>query len=173
MKHTHPLILVAARYDDAIDVVDDLEKVRQAYLDLHLDADVAVVALGRHADGSLHVLRRYEEHRSRGKVAHGLEIGLVAGAALALLPTVGLGAVAAGVLGGTATGAAAQHVTKTLTERDLQAIEDTLTAGEFALLIVGPTALEDQLRGIIPKAATHQHHRLHERALRYAKGTDG
>jgi uncharacterized membrane protein len=159
-------VLVAARYDDPIDVRDDLERVRDAYVALALDADVAIVAMGRDTDGRLDVIERYEEHRSRGQVAHGLEAGALAGAALALLPTVGIGALVVGALGGSAAGAAARHLTRSMSEDDLQAVEETVTAGEFALLVVGPTALEGTLRSILPESPTHRHHRLRERAAR-------
>ena len=162
-------MLVAARYDDHIDVINDLERVRDAYLALHLDADVAIIAIGRDEDGRLDVVRKYEEHRSRGQVAHGLEAGALAGAALALLPAVGIGALVVGALGGSATGAAARHLTRSMTEDDLRAVEESITAGEYALLVVGPTALEDTLRSIIPPSPTHRHHQLRERALRAAK----
>jgi uncharacterized membrane protein len=165
-------VLVAGRYDDRLDVLADLERVRDAYLDLHLDADVAIVATGRDEDGELTVLRKYEEQRSRSQVVHGLEAGALAGAAIALLPTVGIGALVVGALGGSATGAAARHLSRSMSDDDLLAVEETMTAGEYALLVVGPTALQDKLRSILPASPTHRHHLLHERALRAAKEGD-
>ena len=154
MSDNDTLLVLAASYDSVPDAEVDYEAVKALYHDVAATHDFDAAVVERGEDGKVHVVRKHEQPTRHG-AAKGLGWGLAVGAAFALFPAVGLGALAAGGGAGAAIGAVTGHVKKGLDNDDLKQLGEVLNKGQAGLIAVYATNMADQIAASIKADNKH------------------
>jgi uncharacterized membrane protein len=146
-------VVLAASYDTLGAAEADYHAVRELYLmSGRIDGyDAAVIT--RDAAGKVTIVVKHGQPTREG-AWHGLGIGLVGGALVALFPAVGLGAgLLLGAASGAGLGALAGHVSAGLTRADLKDLGELLDEGHSGLVVVAVSDFGDRVEHRMGRAS--------------------
>lgn len=146
-------IVFAASYDTLGAAEADYHAVRDFYLTSGLLDTYDAAVITRDDAGKVRIVIKHEQPTRQG-AWHGLGIGLVGGALVALFPAVGLGAgLLLGATGGAGLGALAGHVSAGLKRADLKDLGELLDEGHSGLVVVAAGDLGDRVEHVIRRAS--------------------
>lgn len=141
MSENDTLLVLAASYDTVSDAEVDYEAVKALYYNAGVGHDFDAAIVERDANGKVNVARKHEQ-----STRHGAWKGLAIGAAVALLPGIGLGVAAAA---GAGIGAVAGHIKGGLKDSDLKQLGTVLEKNNAGLIVLYATNMADQIAASI------------------------
>jgi uncharacterized membrane protein len=155
-----PFVLIANQYASEADALADYDGVRQLYADLGSIQDFDAAVLSRTATGKVEIVKTTDAP-TRAWAEKGLLGGLAAGALIALVPAVGLGAglLVGGSLGA-GLGALTGHEMGGVSVSDLEALGELLEEGTSGLVVVATIDLEARVKKAITRAKRQVNVRL-------------
>ena len=136
MSDKDTLIVLGASYASVADAQADYEAVKELYEAAGTGHDFDAAVLERGDDGKVKVTDKHEQ-----STRHGAWVGLAIGAAVAILPGVGLGAAAVGAGVGAVTG----HIKGGMSNDDLRELGAVLDKGQAGLVVLYATNMADQV----------------------------
>ena len=145
-------VAIAAQYASEDEAVADFDRLHEHYKNSgkHGSFDAAVIL--RDKEGKVTIPQRDGGAKHHG-TRRGLGVGLASGLVVALFPAVAIGGallVAGGA--GAGIGAIAGHVAKRASQKDLEAISETLDAGSAGIVAVVDPADSEELQAILARA---------------------
>jgi uncharacterized membrane protein len=145
VSEKHPLIVMAAAYQDVADAEADYEALEALYHEVVSSHDFDAAVVVRDENGEVKVVEEHAQSTRHG-AAHGLDCGLAMGTACAIFPPARLpGGPAVGGGAGAAIGAVTGHMKGTIDDEDLAALGDGLGQGQAGLIIVYEVNMADQI----------------------------
>ncbi len=137
-----PIFIYAANYESLEDATADYD----VLLDLHAaelvgSYDVAIIS--KDDDGKVHV------HKREKPTQHGAWAGIGVGALVGILFPPSL--IASAIVGGGA-GAVIGHLARGMSRKDMHELGDLLEEGQAALVIVGESRVDEQVRKALKRA---------------------
>jgi uncharacterized membrane protein len=141
MSEKDTLIVLAASYDTVSDAQVDYEAVKALYYNAGVGHDFDAAIVERDANGKVEVAQKHEQ-----STRHGALKGLAIGAAVALLPGIGLGVAAAT---GAGVGAVAGHIKGGMKDSDLKQLGTVLNKNNAGLIVLYATNMADQIAASI------------------------
>jgi uncharacterized membrane protein len=137
MSKNDTLLVLGASYDKVEDAEADYEAVKDLYKREGIGHEFDAAVIERGADGKVKVAKKHEQ-----STRHGAWEGLAIGAAVALLPGIGLGVAAAA---GAGIGAVAGHIKGGLKDSDLKQLGTVLNMNQAGLIVLYATNMADQV----------------------------
>jgi uncharacterized membrane protein len=146
-------IVFAASYDTLGAAEADYHAVHDLYLTSGLLDTYDAAVITKDEPGKVRIVVKHEQPTRQG-AWHGLGIGLVGGALVALFPAVGIGAgLLLGAAGGAGLGALAGHVSAGLKRADLKDLGELLDEGHSGLVVVAASDLGDRVEHVMKRAS--------------------